>query len=220
MPGPVVIDGPAGAVRPRLRGVLHQWAFVASLGTGILLVALASTPRARIGSAVYALSVSGLFGVSALYHRVSWSLRVRPWMRRLDHSMIFVLIAGTYTPLCLMILPGGWAAAVLAAVWAAAVVGILSRLAWLGAPTWLTLCLYLALGWVALPTTPAVFHRLGFAALALLLVSGVLYTVGAVIYGIRRPDPVPAVFGYHEVFHALVIAAAAIQYVVIVVAVT
>ena len=220
MPGIAVIDGLPPSARPRFRGVLHQWAFVVSLATGALLVALASTPRARIGAAVYALSVSGLFGVSALYHRVAWSRRARPWIRRLDHSMIFVLIAGTYTPLCLAVLPGGWAAAVLTAVWAAAVVGILSRLAWLGAPTWLTVALYLTMGWMALPTTPALADHLGFAALALLLVGGALYTAGAVIYGTHRPDPAPAVFGYHEVFHALVIAAAAIQYVVIVVAVT
>jgi hemolysin III len=220
MPGAAVIEGAAPAARPRLRGVLHQWAFVVSLATGALLVALASSPEARIGSTIYALSVSGLFGVSALYHRVTWSFRARPWIRRLDHSMIFVLIAGTYTPLCLAVLPGGWAAAVLAAVWAAAVVGILSRLAWLGAPTWLTVSLYLGLGWMALPTTPALVDRLGPLALALLLAGGVLYTAGAVIYGLRRPDPVPTVFGYHEVFHALVIAAAAVQYAVIVLAVT
>ena len=211
---------PHSLSKPRLRGWFHAVAFFVSIPGGIALIALARGAAAEVSAAIFAIGLTGLYGVSAIYHRRHWSVPSERLMKYLDHSMIFVLIAGTYTPLCLMILPGGWAAAVLAAVWAAAVVGILSRLAWLGAPTWLTLCLYLALGWVALPTTPAVFHRLGFAALALLLVSGVLYTVGAVIYGIRRPDPVPAVFGYHEVFHALVIAAAAIQYVVIVVAVT
>jgi len=191
----------------------HQWAFFVSLFTGAALVVAAPGEQATVACAVYAASVAGLFGASALYHRVNWSsARARAWMRRLDHSMIFLLIAGTYTPFALLALEGTLATAILIAVWAGALAGIVFKLAWIGAPKWLVAGVYVALGWVAVAAFPQLIERLGITATALVALGGVLYTVGAVIYALRRPDPVPAVFGYHEVFHALVIVAAALQY--------
>jgi|SRR5688500_2681412 len=200
-------------VKPRLRGISHQWAFFVSLLTGAALVLAAPGEQATVASAIYAASVAGLFGASALYHRVNWSsARARAWMRRLDHSMIFLLIAGTYTPFALLALEGTLATAILIAVWAGALAGIVFKLAWIGAPKWLVAGVYVVLGWVAVAAFPQLIERLGVTATVLVALGGVLYTVGAVIYALRRPDPVPAVFGYHEVFHALVIAAAALQY--------
>lgn len=200
-------------LKPRLRGLSHQWAFFVSLLTGAALVLAAPGEQATLACAVYAASVAGLFGASALYHRVNWSsARARAWMRRLDHSMIFLLIAGTYTPFALLALEGTLATAILIAVWGGALAGVVFKLAWIGAPKWLVAGVYVALGWVAVAAFPQLIERLGITATVLVALGGVLYTVGAVIYALRRPDPVPAVFGYHEVFHALVIAAAALQY--------
>jgi hemolysin III len=193
--------------------VTHQWAFVASILIGIALVASAPSARARLAAAIYAVSVAALFGSSALYHRVAWrSPGARRWMRRLDHSMIFVLIAGTYTPLALLALRGALASALLIAVWAGAAAGIVLKLAWIDAPERLVALLYVLLGWVGAAAAPEMFATLGTAPAALVAAGGVLYTAGAVVYARKRPDPVPAVFGYHEVFHVLVIAAAALQY--------
>jgi hemolysin III len=193
-------------VKPRLRGVFHQYAFFVSLASGTLLVLLAATTRASVAAAIYAASVSALFGVSALYHRVTWTTSARRRMRRLDHAMIFLLIAGTYTPVGLLVLQGPLATVVLAVVWGGAVAGIVLELAWTSAPRWLGGAVYLALGWVAVVAMPQLFGRLGVAGGLLIVAGGLLYTAGAAIYGLRRPDPVPAVFGYHEVFHLLVIA--------------
>jgi hemolysin III len=207
---------PAPVLKPRLRGVLHQWAFFVSLVTGTVLVLAAPAGRATLAVGIYALTVAGLFGVSAIYHRVNWmSAATRRWMRRLDHSMIFLLIAGTYTPFALLALHGGLATAILVAVWGGAIAGIVLNLAWLDAPKWLTAVVYVALGWVAVLAFPALFDNLGVTPTMLVALGGVLYTIGAVVYAVRKPDPVPTVFGYHEVFHALVIAAAAVQYGVI-----
>jgi hemolysin III len=193
--------------------VTHQWAFVASILIGIALVASAPSARARLAAAIYAVSVAALFGSSALYHRVAWrSPGARRWMRRLDHSMIFVLIAGTYTPLALLALRGALASALLIAVWAGAAAGIVLKLVWIDAPERLVALLYVLLGWVGAAAAPEMFAKLGTAPAALVAAGGVLYTAGAVVYARKRPDPVPAVFGYHEVFHVLVIAAAALQY--------
>ncbi len=201
------------SVKPRLRGVLHQWAFFVSLATGAALVLVAPAGRATLAVAIYALTVAGLFGVSATYHRVDWvSATARRWMRRLDHSMIFLLIAGTYTPFALLVLHGGLATGILIAVWGGAAAGIVLNLVWIDAPKWLTAVVYVALGWVAVVAFPALFEDLGFTPTILIALGGVLYTIGAVVYAIRKPDPVPTVFGYHEVFHMLVIAAAAVQY--------
>jgi hemolysin III len=168
-----------------------------------------------VAAAIYAASVSALFGVSALYHRVTWAPQARRRMRRLDHSMIFLLIAGTYTPVALLVLEHTLATVVLAVVWAGAAAGIVLELAWAGAPRWLGGTVYLALGWVAVVATPQLFARLGVTGGLLIVAGGLAYSAGAVVYARRRPDPAPAVFGYHEVFHLLVIAGVAAHYLAI-----
>jgi hemolysin III len=199
--------------KPRLRGVSHQWAFFVSVAIGAALVVAAPDGEPRLAAAVYATSVAALFGTSALYHRVTWvSLSARRWMRRLDHSMIFCLIAGTYTPFALLVLEGALATVILVVVWAGALAGVLMKLVWIDAPKALIAVSYLALGWVAVAAFPDMLDSLGVAATTLVAVGGLLYTLGALVYAFQRPDPAPTVFGYHEVFHALVIAAAAIQY--------
>jgi hemolysin III len=203
-------------LKPRLRGVLHQWAFAVSLLAGLGLVLEAGSPRARLAVAVYALSVAALFGTSALYHRVDWrTLRARRWMRRLDHTMIFVLIAGSYTPFALLVLHGTLGAVILIAVWSVALLGAVFKLVWIDAPGWLIAATYVAVGWGAVTTIPELTDRLGIAAVLALALGGVLYSVGAVIYARQRPDPAPTIFGYHELFHLLVILAAAMQYAVV-----
>jgi hemolysin III len=206
---------PEVRVKPRLRGVFHQYAFFVSLASGTLLVLLASTTRASVAVAIYATSVSALFGVSALYHRVTWTTAARRRMRRLDHAMIFLLIAGTYTPVGLVVLKGTLATVVLAVVWGGAAAGIALELAWTTAPRWLGGTVYLALGWVAVVAMPQLFTRLGAAGGLLIVAGGLVYSVGAAVYALRRPDPAPAVFGYHEVFHLLVIAGVAAHFLAI-----
>jgi hemolysin III len=202
--------------KPRLRGVSHQWAFYFSLVAGLALVIAAPAGRATLAAAIYAVSVAALFGTSALYHRVTWaSQSARRWMRRLDHSMIFLLIAGTYTPFALLVLDGTLAIVILVVVWGGALGGIVLKLVWIDAPKPLVAVLYVMLGWVAIAAFPALLDGLGVTSTAMVAGGGVLYTAGAVVYALRRPDPAPTVFGYHEIFHALVIAAAALQYAVI-----
>ncbi|MBV9212371.1 MAG: hemolysin III family protein [Actinobacteria bacterium] len=196
------------AVKPRLRGVMHQYAFFVALAGGMTLVVLARDGLTRLAMSVYAASVAGLLGTSALYHRRTWTERARMWMRRLDHSMIFVLIAGTYTPFALLVLHGGIATAILIAVWAGALAGIGLNLVWVTAPKPVTAAVYITIGWVAVAAMPQLARAIGPVGVSLVLGGGVLYTAGAVIYALRRPNPVPGVFGYHEVFHALVVAAA------------
>jgi hemolysin III len=203
-------------LKPRLRGVSHQWAFVVSLLLGAGLVIAAPDGESRLALAIYAVSVAALFGTSALYHRITWSsAAARRWMRRLDHSMIFFLIAGTYTPFALLALEGTISTVILIVVWAGAFGGVILKLAWLDAPKWLIAGVYIALGWVALAAFPQLYEALGVTATGMVAAGGVLYTLGAVVYAMRRPDPAPTVFGYHEVFHLLVIAAAALQYAVV-----
>jgi hemolysin III len=205
----------AAPPKPRLRGVSHEYAFFVSLACGVALILTASGGRARVAAAIYAVAVSALFGTSALYHRVTWRPSARRWMRKLDHSMIFVLIAGTYTPVALLALSGSLSRAVLIVVWVGAAAGIAFKLVWIDAPKWLFAAVYLALGWVSLVVfgeLPAAIGWLGAAGLA---AGGLLYTVGALIYATERPNPAPKVFGYHEIFHALVIAAASLHYAVI-----
>lgn len=202
--------------KPRLRGVLHQWAFAISLVAGIGLVLEAASVRARVAVAVYALTVAALFGTSALYHRVEWRTSgARRLMRRLDHTMIFVLIAGTYTPFSLLVLHGTSGVVILIVVWSAALGGAVFKLVWIDAPRWLGAATYILIGWIALIPIPELVDGLGVPAVAALALGGLLYSAGGVIYARKRPDPVPSVFGYHEVFHALVIAAAALQYAVV-----
>ena len=205
----------SSAVRPRLRGVSHQWAFVVSVATGVALVLGAPAGRATLAATIYATSVAGLFGASALYHRVTWSAVSRRWMRRLDHSMIFVLIAGTYTPFALLALHGPLATTILVVVWSAGLAGIVLELLWTNAPKWLVASIYVALGWVGLAAFPQMLAHIGAVPTAMVAAGGILYTLGALVYARGRPDPAPTVFGYHEIFHALVIVAAAMQYAVI-----
>jgi hemolysin III len=210
-PSPVA-DAP---LKPRLRGVLHQYAFYVSLVLGAVIVILAPDGKARVAAAIYAFAVSGLLGTSALYHRVTWRPRARAWMRRLDHSMIFVLIAGTYTPFSLLVLDGTLANAILIVVWAGALGGIVLNLLWTTAPKWLSATVYIALGWVAVAAMPALARELGPVGVGLVMLGGLMYTAGAIIYAMGRPNPAPATFGYHEIFHALVVAAAAAHFAVV-----
>jgi hemolysin III len=199
-------------VKPRLRGVLHQYAFFVAVVLGAALIVAAPGGKERVAATIYALSVAGLLGTSALYHRRNWTVRARLWMRRLDHSMIFVLIAGTYTPFALLVLHGGLAKAILIVVWAGALGGIVLNLVWVHAPKAVTAAVYIAMGWVAIAAMPQMADSIGWLGLGLIAFGGVLYTAGAVIYALQRPNPVPGVFGYHEVFHALVVAAAAAHF--------
>ena len=199
-------------VRPRLRGVSHQYAFFASVALGALLVAGASGADERISAAVFAAALATMFGVSALYHRVTWRPGTRRWMRRLDHAAIYLLIAGTYTPFGLLALSGALRWTLLAIVWGGASIAILLKLLWVDSPKWLAAAIGIALGWIGVVALPQIWAHAGAPGVTLLAIGGILYTAGAVIYTMQRPDPVPAVFGYHELFHALVIGAAACQY--------
>jgi hemolysin III len=201
--------------KPKLRGVLHQAAFVIALALAPFMIFAADGGRRRLAAAVFAGSVAACFGASALYHRVTWTPRVRLWMRRIDHAGVYLLIAGTYTPVSLLVLKGAWRPIVLTIVWAGAAAAIGLKLVWVAAPKWLSAAIGIALGWVAVVALPQLVTRLNPAALILLIVGGLAYTAGAVVYARRRPDPAPAVFGYHELFHALTIVGVACQYVAI-----
>jgi hemolysin III len=201
------------AVKPRLRGVSHEWAFFISLGLGAVLIIAAKTPKATLAVAIYAVSLSALFGTSALYHRVDWKRPdVRRWMRRLDHSMIFVLIAGTYTPFALLVLEGALADAILVVVWVGAAIGTIVETVWIEHPKWVAALVYLSMGWVAVVAFPGLWDEIGVGGTLLVAAGGLLYTIGAVVYATQRPNPNPRVFGYHEVFHLFVIAAAAAHF--------
>jgi hemolysin III len=202
--------------KPLLRGIFHQYAFVCAIAAGIVLVALADGGRELVATWVYAAALAAMFGASALYHRVDWrSGRVRAWMRRLDHSMIFVFIAGSYTPFALLAFHGPLATAVLVTVWAAAAVGLLLNVVWIDAPRWVAAIVYLAVGWVGVMALPQLFSEAGVAPAVLVIVGGGLYTLGALAYAAHRPNPWPAVFGFHEIFHLFVIGAAVSQYIAI-----
>jgi len=201
------------AVKPKLRGVSHEWAFFLSLGLGAALIVAADTSQATLAVAIYAASLSALLGTSALYHRVEWKRPdVRRWMRRLDHSMIFFLIAGTYTPFALLVLDGPLADAILAVVWVGAVVGAIVEMVWIEHPKWVAAIVYMSLGWVAVLAFPGLWEEMGVGGTLLVAAGGLLYTVGAVVYATQRPDPNPRVFGYHEIFHLFVILAAAAHF--------
>jgi hemolysin III len=203
----------AAAGKPRFRGVSHQYAFFLAVGLGIALgLADASTARQRVAAAIFAGTVTTMFGASALYNRVNWSSRWRPWIRRLDHSMIFLVIAGTYTPFGLLVLSGAWSWVVLAIVWSGVAGAIALKVVWLDAPKWVAATLGIAIGWVGVVALPLILREIGPTGLGLVLAGGVLYTAGGIVYARRKPDPAPAVFGYHEVFHALVVLAVACQY--------
>ena len=200
-------------VKPRLRGVSHEWAFFLSLGLGAALVIAAEGGRATVAAAIYAGSLSALFGVSALYHRINWQRPgVRRWMRRLDHTMIFVLIAGTVTPFAALVMEGPLADALLIAVWAGALAGVVVELIWTEHPKWVAAIVYISVGMIGAIGFPAIVGEAGLVAGILIATGGALYVTGAVIYAAQRPDPNPAVFGYHEIFHVFVIAAAAAHF--------
>ena len=199
-------------VKPRLRGVFHQWAFVAAIPLGVVLVLATETTRGRVAAGVFAASVVLMFGASALYHRPDWSPSRRAWLRRLDHAGIYCLIAGSYTPVGLLALRGAWQTVVLAIVWSGCAAAIFIRLFWIGAPKWVSATVGIALGWVGIVAMPEIYFNLGLACVLLILAGGLLYSLGAVIYATRRPDPYPAVFGYHEIFHLMIVVAVALQY--------
>ena len=201
---------------PRLRGLFHQYAFVASLAAGVTLVALAEGARARVACAIYAAALVAMFGASAIYHRAPWrSLRARAWARRIDHSMIFIFIAGSYTPFALLELSGVLPKILLACVWGGAVVGVVLNVGWIDAPKWVTASVYLLVGWVGVIAAPQLFTELSMASAVLVVTGGVLYTLGALAYATSWPDPFPATFGFHEVFHLLVVVAALTQFVAV-----
>jgi hemolysin III len=202
-------------LRPRLRGVIHAYAFWVALGAGVTLVAVAHGSRARSAAAVYAVGLCGLFAGSAVYHRWRWDPRWRPLLRRIDHSTIFIFIAASYTPVALLVLHGPLSKIVLIVVWAGALGGIVFSLAWITAPRVLVAGTYLALGWVAVIVTPQLIRHAGVAPTVLIAVGGLLYSVGATVYALKRPDPWPATFGFHEIFHTLVTTAALVHFVAI-----
>lgn len=205
-------------IKPRLRGWLHQHAFYVSIGMGGSLIAISAVLRggtAAAATAVYTATILLMFGTSALYHRVNWSPELKRLWKRLDHSMIFVFIAGTYTPIAVMVLPNTTSIVVLAVVWTGAAVGVGLQLFWPSSPRWLSAPCYIALGWVAVFVIPDLLHNGGVAALVLLLTGGVVYTIGAVVYATKRPNPYPSTFGFHEIFHACTLVAAACHYIAI-----
>jgi hemolysin III len=203
----------ADEVIPRLRGLLHAHAAWVAVAASIVLIALAPTADARIAALVYGAGLVALFSASALYHRWRGDPRYKPWLRRLDHSTIFVFIAASYTPVGLLVLDGTMRTVVLVSVWAGAAAGVAMSLAWINAPRSLQAACYVALGWVAVVALPQLAERVGVAPFVLLAVGGALYSVGAAVYALQRPNLWPRTFGFHEFFHALVIAAALVHFI-------
>ncbi|MHB1064899.1 MAG: PAQR family membrane homeostasis protein TrhA [Georgenia sp.] len=194
-------SGIAAVVKPRLRGWLHSVTAPVALVAGIVLVVLAPTTPGKITTAVFAASSVVLFGCSAVYHRGTWSPRATAVLRRLDHANIFLLIAGTYTPLAVLLLDAATARLLLVIVWAGAALGIAARMLWLSAPRWVYVPIYLALGWVAVGFLPRFWTTGGPAVVWLVAISGLAYTLGALVYAMKRPNPSPRWFGFHEIFH-------------------
>jgi len=214
--GQVGARDPTGIVAPRLRGVFHHVAAFVFPALGLVLILLASTAAARVAVAVYAAGCTAMYATSALYHRGRWSVVARQRMRRLDHSMILVGIAATYTPIAVVGLHPSAARVLLGVVWGLAGVGVIVRNTWLDAPRWLVASIYIAVGWTALVALPTLWTQLGVVTFFLLILGGLLYSAGALVYSRQRPDPAPSVFGYHEVFHALVLVAGLVFYIAVV----
>jgi hemolysin III len=206
------IESAVAAVKPKLRGWLHAGMFPLAFLSGVVLTAFAPTTSSRIAAGVFGLTAALLFGTSAIYHRGNWSPRVNGVLKRLDHSNIFLIIAGSYTPFALL-LPDGQARTMLMTVWIGAIAGVLFRVFWVGAPRWLYTPIYVALGWVAVFYLGPLLENGGPTIVALIAAGGLLYTLGALVYGIKRPNPSPRWFGFHEIFHALTIAAFIAHYV-------
>ncbi len=207
---------PGVDTKPRLRGVSHQVGFFVAALCGVVLVASSSAGRTTTATAIYAVLLAGMLGVSATFHRFDWGPRAFSWWRRADHAMIFGCIGGTYTPLCLLGIDGEAGRKLLALAWIGAGLGILRALLWPGAPRAITAALYVAVGWVVVAYIPEVRAALDPVALAMLVAGGACFTIGAVVYLLKRPDPVPTVFGYHEVFHALTILGCAFHFIAVV----
>lgn len=202
--------------KPRLRGVFHLWAFFIAIAAGVVLVALADGAKPRFAAWVYVTALAAMFGASALYHRYPFkSAARRVWARRLDHSTIFIFIAGTYTPFALLAFNGAISWIVLATVWFGVVLGLILNFFWLDAPKWVSVLAYIAVGWVGVVTIPQMFAGVGVPGSVLVIVGGALYMLGALTYALHWPNPFPATFGFHEVFHVLVVAAAATQFVAV-----
>jgi hemolysin III len=204
------------AISPRLRGVFHQYAFFAAVVAGVVLVVLADGLLERFAVWVYVTALAVMFGASALYHRFPWrSAAARLRARRFDHATIFVFIAGSYTPFAILAFSGATQVIVLISVWVGALLGLALELAWIESPRWISAIAYLAVGWVGVMVAPQLFPSLGVAAAVLVIIGGALYTIGAVAYATAWPNPFPSTFGFHEVFHVLVIAAAVTQFVAV-----
>jgi hemolysin III len=202
-------------VKPLLRGWIHLIAFFVSIPAGVVLVLLAQSAAARAVAAIYALSLTAVFGASAAYHRVGWSPRAGRRMKRLDHSMIFVLIAGSYTPISILVLRGAWSVVILSIAWAGAALGIALKLARIDGLHVVTGILYIGLGWLVTIALPQLVRGMTLPQLALLVTGGLLYTAGAIVFATKRPDPRPAIFGFHEVWHSFMVAAAACHFAMI-----
>jgi len=206
-----VTDPAAVGQKPKWRGVLHQWAAVYALGAGTALFAMAPTRNARIASAVYALSLALLLTISAVYHRFQWTPRVRTWLRRADHASIFLLIGGTYTPVAMLALAGGEGRTLMIVIWCGVALGVLVSMLWPGAPKFFSAAIAVAVGWTIVPYIGTIRRVLEPTELWLIVVGGIAYTLGAVVYAVKRPDPWPRSFGYHEVFHALTLVGAGLH---------
>ncbi|MGJ3507550.1 PAQR family membrane homeostasis protein TrhA [Enemella sp. A6] len=213
-------DQAAAAVKPKLRGWLHAGWTPLAIVAGIVLIFVADTRAGVLGSVVFLAASLLLFGTSAIYHRGTWSPTAMAVLRRMDHANIFVFIAATYTPLALTLLDGTSRVVLLSVVWGAALLGLFFRIFWLSAPRWLYVVLYITMGWVAVFWLPTFWNSGGVAVVVLLIVGGLFYTLGAVVYGRKRPDPAPAWFGYHEIFHAGTIIAFCCHWTSILLAVT
>ena len=213
-----VVDRVAHAIgKPRARGWIHVYAAVVALIAGATLVSVSwamEGTRAGIATLIYTCTIVAMFAVSGTYHRVNWrSATARKWMKRADHSMIFVFIAGSYTPFALLALPSNEGMVLFWIVWAGAIAGVLLKMFWPSAPRWLGVPLYILLGWVAAWFVAPIMHGAGVAALVLLIVGGALYSIGGVLYGLKWPNPWPTTFGHHEFFHACTAVAAILHYI-------
>ena len=212
---PRAVGQVAETIKPKLRGWIHAGVAPLVLAASIVLVVLSPTPAAKWSTAVFGLSAVMLFGTSAVYHRGRWSPRVQGVLRRLDHTNIFLIIAGTYTPLAVLLLPASTAKVLLIIVWSGAILGLLARVLWLGAPRWVYVPVYVALGWVAVAFLPQFWRSGGPAIVWLVAAGGLAYTAGAVVYGLKRPNPSPRWFGFHEVFHTLTVVGYTCHYIAV-----
>jgi hemolysin III len=201
----------AGIPKPSLRGVLHQWAAVFALGAGTSLVALAPTAQAAVAAAIYAASLTLLLAMSAVYHRFQWTPGVRTWLRRADHASIFLLIGGSYTPIAMLALGGAVGRHLLVVIWCGVALGVLVSMLWPGAPKWVSAALAIAVGWTIVPYIGAILRALDASQIWLIVLGGLAYTVGAVVYAVKRPNPWPRAFGYHEIFHVLTLVGAGLH---------